>query len=284
MKRDFDRRHNPKRKKDMSQTQCFHCKKFGHFKAQCPKRFNEGRKEWINMLPWQFEEHSKKSKFEGDKDHLYYLSLAWPLSDDNICLIENGASRHMKGENDHLTCLMELQDIWKERMSTTFIELETGESVHLSNILYVLGLKKNLVSISCLEDRWDILTFIDGKFLVWGNGSGIIFAKVIGIHEGILYKLLGKSFQTLLYPGYSFRLRPRFWASGSGSGLRILVSYGIRDMHTSILKPWHLWSILFQVYLICRWIIMMCARDAILEILLRNHSQVVNTGPNIFWI
>jgi len=45
MKRDFDRRHNPKRKKDMSQTQCFHCKKFGHFKAQCPKRFNEGRKE-----------------------------------------------------------------------------------------------------------------------------------------------------------------------------------------------------------------------------------------------
>lgn len=37
----------------------------------------------------------------------------------------------------------------------------------------VHGLNKNLLSISCLKDKGDIITFVDGKVLVWSKGSSI---------------------------------------------------------------------------------------------------------------
>jgi hypothetical protein len=43
--------------------------------------------------------------------------------------------------------------------------MESRNSIHLSNVLYVLGLKRNLVSISYLEEKGDRVAFVDGKFL-----------------------------------------------------------------------------------------------------------------------
>ena len=70
------------------------------------------------------------------------------------------------------------------------IELESGNNVHLNNVLYVPGLKKNLVSISCLEDKGDRVEFVDGKVLVWPKGSSINNSRVISTCEGRLYRLL----------------------------------------------------------------------------------------------
>jgi hypothetical protein len=79
------------------------------------------------------------------------------------------------------------------------IKMELGNSIHLSNALYVPGLKKNLVSISCLEKKGDRVAFVDGKVLVWSKDSKIEDARVIGIHEGRLYKLLGQNTQALVH-------------------------------------------------------------------------------------
>lgn len=148
----------------MSQIKCLHCNKFGHFKAQCLERFNDGKKRGNQHATMaKFEEHSKRPKVEGDKDHFYYFAVATSLADENnISLIDSGASRHMTGERDHLTSMMERRLAQKVELGdnesytvkgigTTSIELGTGESIHLSNKLYVPGLKKKLVSISCLE-------------------------------------------------------------------------------------------------------------------------------------
>ena len=51
-------------------------------------------------------------------------------------------------------------------LGSTSLKLENGAKLHLSNILYVLGLKNNLLSISCLEEKGDSVAFIDGKVLV----------------------------------------------------------------------------------------------------------------------
>lgn len=80
-----------------------------------------------------------------------------------------------------------------------YIELKSGNNVHLNNVLYVPGLKKNLVSISCLEDKGDIVAFVDGKVLVWSKGSSIDVARVIGIHDGRLYKLVSQPTQALVH-------------------------------------------------------------------------------------
>jgi hypothetical protein len=77
--------------------------------------------------------------------------------------------------------------------------MESCNNVHLSNVLYVPGLKKNLVSISCLEDKGDRIAFVDGKVLVWSKDSKIEDARVIGIREGRLYKLLGHNTQALVH-------------------------------------------------------------------------------------
>jgi len=62
----------------------------------------------------------------------------------------------------------------------------------------VPSLKKNLVSISCLEDKGDRVAFVDGKGLVWPKASSIDDARVIEIHEGRLYRLLGQPTQALV--------------------------------------------------------------------------------------
>jgi hypothetical protein len=68
--------------------------------------------------------------------------------------------------------------------------MKTGNYVHLSNVLYVPGLEKNLVSISFLEDKGNIISFVDGKVLSWHKDSNIENARVIGSREGNLYRLL----------------------------------------------------------------------------------------------
>jgi len=64
---------------------------------------------------------------------------------------------------------------------------------------YVPGLKENLLSISCLEDKGDRVAFVDSKFLVWGRDSSIEKAKVIGVCEGRLYRFITPSPQALVH-------------------------------------------------------------------------------------
>ena len=66
------------------------------------------------------------------------------------------------------------------------IKLKTSNNVHLSNVLYVPSLEKNLVSISCLEDKGNRIAFVDGKVLSWPKDSIIENARAIGTREGRL--------------------------------------------------------------------------------------------------
>jgi hypothetical protein len=54
----------------------------------------------------------------------------------------------------------------------------------IKDVLYVPGLKKNLLSILALEEKGFILTFIDGEVLMWTRGKTLDDAIVIGVQEG----------------------------------------------------------------------------------------------------
>jgi hypothetical protein len=77
--------------------------------------------------------------------------------------------------------------------------LKSGNNVHLSNVLYVPGLEKNLVSISCLEDKGNKIAFVDGKVLSWHKDSSIENARVIGTRERNLYRLLEQNEEALVH-------------------------------------------------------------------------------------
>jgi hypothetical protein len=79
------------------------------------------------------------------------------------------------------------------------IKMKIGNYVHLRNVLYVPGLEKNLVSISCLEDKGNKIAFVDGKVLSWHKDSSIENARVIESREGNLYRLLEQNEEALVH-------------------------------------------------------------------------------------
>jgi hypothetical protein len=142
-------------------------------------------------------------------NHLHYSTLIGSLEDD-VWIIDNGASRHMIGDQAILSNLNENKTSYKvelgdkntypvERIGQAFVKLKISNNVHLSNVLYVPSLEKNLVSISCLEDKGNIIAFVDGKVLSWPRDSSIENARVIGTREGRLYRLLEQNDEALVH-------------------------------------------------------------------------------------
>ena len=64
---------------------------------------------------------------------------------------------------------------------STSLQLDCGNSLKMSDILCVLGLKRNFVSISALEDKGYRVAFIDGKVLIWHKTSSLDSASEIGV-------------------------------------------------------------------------------------------------------
>jgi hypothetical protein len=92
--------------------------------------------------------------------HIHYSTLRRTTEDD-MWIIDNGVSRHMTRDQARISNLNENKTSYKVELGdkSTYpfegfgqgsVELKTGNNVHLSNVLYVTNLEKNLVSISFL--------------------------------------------------------------------------------------------------------------------------------------
>ena len=62
----------------------------------------------------------------------------------------------------------------------------------MKDVLYVPGLKKNLLSISALDAKGIRVAFVDGQVLMWPRGKAIEDATVIREEDEGLYKLKGQ--------------------------------------------------------------------------------------------
>ena len=71
-------------------------------------------------------------------------------------------------------------------------KLDSGKSMKMKDVLFVPGLKKNLLSISTLDAKGIRVAFVNGQVLMWPKGKTIDDAVVIGEQEGGLYKLKGR--------------------------------------------------------------------------------------------
>jgi hypothetical protein len=63
----------------------------------------------------------------------------------------------------------------------------------MKDVLYVPGLKKNLLSILSLKKKGFRVAFIDGEVLMWAKGETLNETIIIGNEENGLYKLKGHS-------------------------------------------------------------------------------------------
>ena len=69
----------------------------------------------------------------------------------------------------------------------------------MKDVLFVPGLKKNLLSISALDAKGMRVAFVDGQVLMCSRGKTIDNAIVIGEQQGGLYKLKGHLEQSLVH-------------------------------------------------------------------------------------
>ena len=70
-------------------------------------------------------------------------------------------------------------------------KLDSGKLMKIKYFLLVPGLRKNLLSISSLEEKGFRISFADREFLMWTKGKSFNDAIMIGIQKGGLYKLKG---------------------------------------------------------------------------------------------
>ena len=78
-------------------------------------------------------------------------------------------------------------------------QLKCGSMLHLEEVLYVPGLKKNLISVAVLESKGYRVLFMKGKAFLWAKDEDLSSALVIGIQEGGLYKLPTQSMHALVH-------------------------------------------------------------------------------------
>ena len=78
-------------------------------------------------------------------------------------------------------------------------KLDSGKYLKMKDVLYVPGLKKNLLSISTLDAKGMRVAFVDGQVLMWPKGKTINDATIIGEQDRGLYKLKGQLEQALVH-------------------------------------------------------------------------------------
>jgi hypothetical protein len=137
------------------------------------------------------------------KDHVLISALSGSVSPgEDTWLIDSGASKPMTGKKNNLSCILEKKFSHKVTLGDDYqypikgigesnYKLDSENSITMKDILYVPGLKKNLLSISTLDKKGYRVAFIDGEVLIWAKGETLNEAIIIRSEENGLYKLKG---------------------------------------------------------------------------------------------
>ena len=134
--------------------------------ASRPRR---NSREYFNLSLQKKKKNTKANKEEEPRREYYMistLSTSW--------LVDSGVSRHMTYNRGALTSYrkkkfttqVELGDdsTYKiEGVGSTSLQLDLGTVLHIDDVLYVLGLKKNLLPVVGLEDKGYRVLFMDKK-------------------------------------------------------------------------------------------------------------------------
>ena len=121
------------------------------------------------------------------------------ITSQDTWLVDSGASTHMTGYREVLSNFrkkscstqVELGDEVRYEVNgfgSISFQLDSDSTLHLE-VLYVPGLKKNLISVSVLLNKGYSVVFTEKKTLLWQRGIPLKQTKTIGVQEGGLYKV-----------------------------------------------------------------------------------------------
>jgi hypothetical protein len=155
---------------DISKIKCFSCNTLDHFARDCWYRKKNPKKGKHHASTTKDDESKRKQKSppnEKENRKEYYLVSALSNSvftGPKTWLIDSVASKHMTGYKEILSNFkaksfaeqVELGDdkCYKiEGVGSISFRLESGARLHVDEVLYVPGLKKNILSVAILKDK-----------------------------------------------------------------------------------------------------------------------------------
>ena len=187
----------------------------GHFAKDCRKPKRRFKRRFQTSTAEKKERKKKKNAKSSEEDEPrreYYLisALSGSITNSaNSWLVDSGSSKHMTGfceaptnyRKKKFTTQVELGDetTYKiEGVGSTSLQLESGIVLHIEDILYVPGLKKNLLFVASLEDKGYKFLFMDKKVLLWAKNEKLSSSESIGVREGGIYNASRHSTQELI--------------------------------------------------------------------------------------
>jgi hypothetical protein len=141
-------------------------------------------------------------KFEDEFSLVATLSSSCRLvefEDSGAWFVDSGSSRHMTGmrsvflsvsetgSNCHVKNGVRTRHVVKGVGCVRF-QLESRVSLEVDEVMYVLEMKVNLLSISALEDMGYDVMFVDGHVLIRAEGAALDAAVRLGIRQGMMYR------------------------------------------------------------------------------------------------
>eukprot|EP00253_Pinus_taeda_P009268 PITA_09268 len=156
---------------------CFICNKFGHYAREYPNRRdtphdddNHNNNNFRGNNTQRNGRFNNQGKRNAPASHQGMVALPRDQETQEIILGDN-ATYPVKG------------------VGNVTLQLKQGNTIHLQEVLYVLDLKKNLVSISVMKDKRFKVAFLDGKVHVWNKNFKDAFA--LGFRVDSLYQVGG---------------------------------------------------------------------------------------------
>lgn len=115
----------------------------------------------------------------------------------------------MTGVREHFTSLskddIDLQIVLGDnskvkaaRVGAVSFQRESLPLLKVIDVLYVPGLKKNLISVFNLEDKGYEVVFHRGQVLIYPRGSSVAHARPTGVWSGRLYRFMFQPIRALV--------------------------------------------------------------------------------------
>jgi hypothetical protein len=163
--------------RDMSKVKCFVCKKFGHYAGQCPNR-----KKKKGGTAATAEEVDFPTQFQ--RECAFHVCCSSVEYSPDIWYIDSGASSHMTGIREHFSdlrdpdfridiSLVDDRIVTVAGIGTVSFRREDLPPISFTDVLFVPGMKKNLISVSTLQDRGFEVLFIGSEVLIYPRGASM---------------------------------------------------------------------------------------------------------------
>jgi hypothetical protein len=188
------------KKKDMSKVRCFACHNTGHYASHCSNKKKKKFELEVSTSTEIVEFVQKYEEFSLTNGPLGSGCIAF--EDIEMWFVDNGASQHMTWTKSMFLNVTEIDldynvncgadpQLAVKGVGNVRFQLESGGFLEVAEVLYILEMTVNLLSVSSLDVSGFGVVFFDGHAFLYPVGATADRTMMLSVGYERLYRLLG---------------------------------------------------------------------------------------------